>query len=118
VTFLALAPEHPIAQQVAARNSEVADYVNRASRKSEIERAAVGEKDGAPTGLYVTHPLNGERLPLWVADYVIGTYGTGTVMGVPAHDTRDFAFAKRYGLPIRVVIQPADAPLDAGAMPE
>jgi len=102
VTFLVVAPEHPLA--AGSPSPEVRAYVARAARKSEIERTAEGEKDGVFTGLWAIHPLTGARIPLWVADYVLAHYGTGVVMGVPAHDTRDFAFARKYGLPVKVVI--------------
>ena len=97
------------------------EYIRRAGQKSERERTMEGEKDGVFTGRYVTNPLNGEKVPLWVADYVLAHYGTGVVMGVPAHDTRDFAFAKKYGLPVRIVISGGpekyeDAYVDAGVM--
>ncbi len=119
VTFMVVAPEHPLASEGAA--PEVKAYIERAARKSEMERTAEGEKDGVFTGKYVTNPLNGDRVPLWVADYVLAHYGTGVVMGVPAHDTRDYAFAKRYGLPVKVVISGGpekyeDAYVGPGAM--
>jgi leucyl-tRNA synthetase len=102
VTFMVIAPEHPLAAEIAT--PEVREYIRRASQKSDMDRAAEGEKDGVFTGRYVTHPLTGGKVPLWVADYVLAHYGTGVVMGVPAHDTRDFAFARRYKLPVKVVI--------------
>jgi leucyl-tRNA synthetase len=119
VTFMVVAPEHPLARESAS--PEVKAYAARAARKSEIERTAEGEKDGVFTGMHVINPLNGDRVPLWVADYVLAHYGTGVVMGVPAHDTRDYAFAKKYGLPVKVVISggPAkyeDAYVGPGAM--
>ena len=103
VTFLALAPEHPLAERIAtpARAAEVAAYVEAARRLSEIERQATDKaKTGVFTGAYATHPLTGAAVPVWVADYVLGGYGSGAVMGVPGHDARDFAFARRYELPI------------------
>ncbi len=119
VTFMVVAPEHPLASENPA--PEVAEYVRRAARKTEIERTAAGEKDGVFTGKHVVNPLNGDRVPLWVADYVIAGYGTGVVMGVPAHDTRDYAFAKKYGLPVKIVISGGpekyeDAYVGEGAM--
>jgi leucyl-tRNA synthetase len=116
VTFMVVAPEHPIAAEVAQTKPEVAAYIQQALRKKEWERIAEGEKDGVFTGLTVKNPLNGEAVQLWVADYVVATYGTGVVMGVPGHDTRDFAFAKKYGIPIRVVIQPPGDGLEAETM--
>ncbi len=124
VSFLAIAPEHPWARMLAAgteREAEVGGYIERALRRSEIERSStVRTQDGVDTGTFAIHPLSGERVPVWVADYVLGHYGTGVVMGVPAHDERDFRFARRYGLPLRVVIRPADAAadLDPAAMTE
>jgi len=119
VTFMSIAPEHPLAARLAAgtpQESAVKAYIAKAASKSEIERTAAGEKDGVFTGRYAINPLNGERVPLWIGDYVLAHYGTGVVMGVPAHDTRDFAFAKKYGLPIRVVIQPPGRSLDPATM--
>jgi leucyl-tRNA synthetase len=104
-----MAPEHPLVEQVVTpeHREEVLAYVERAKGTSEIDRLSTErEKTGVFTGSYAINPLNGERVQLWVADYVLGTYGTGVVMGVPAHDTRDFAFARRYGIPIKVVIAP------------
>ena len=109
VTFLALAPEHPLARQMATpeRAAEVEAYVTAAGRRSEIERqAADNDKTGVFTGRYATHPLSGDPVPIWVADYVLGGYGTGAVMGVPAHDARDYAFARRYGLTVVQVVMP------------
>ena len=118
VTFMVLAPEHSLAAEVARTNPEVADYIRASTRKKEWERMAEGAKDGVFTGLWVTNPLTGEKVQLWVADYVVASYGTGVVMGVPAHDTRDFDFARRYGIPLRVVIQPPEGGLDPAAMTE
>ncbi|MAG37127.1 MAG: leucine--tRNA ligase, partial [Dehalococcoidia bacterium] len=104
-----LAPEHELVLQLTTpeRRSEVEAYVEQAKRQSEIERtAAEREKSGIFTGAYATNPLNGEQVPIWVADYVLATYGTGIVMGVPAHDQRDFEFAQEFGLDIKVVIAP------------
>jgi len=110
VTFMVLAPEHPLVAKLtsADRRAEVEDYVAQSRRRTEIERLSTErEKDGVFIGAYAVNRLNGERVPIWIADYVLLTYGTGAVMGVPAHDERDFAFAKRYNLPIRVVIAPS-----------
>jgi len=109
VTFMVLAPEHPlVAKLTSSKNrAEVEDYVARSRRRTEIERLSTErEKDGVFIGAYAVNRLNRERVPIWIADYVLLTYGTGVVMGVPAHDERDFAFAKRYNLPIRVVVAP------------
>jgi leucyl-tRNA synthetase len=111
VTFMVLAPEHPLVAKIttAERRPDVEAYVEKARRQSEIERLSTEkEKDGVFTGAYVTNRLNGQKVPVWIADYVLLSYGTGAVMAVPAHDERDFAFATRYNLPIRVVIAPPD----------
>ena len=111
VTFFVLAPEHPLVPQLttAEHKAEVDEYVLQAQRQTEIERtAAEKEKTGVFLGSYVINKLNGERVPIWIADYALLGYGTGAVMGVPAHDERDFEFAKKFGLPIRVVIAPPD----------
>jgi len=111
VTFMVLAPEHPlVAKLTTPEYKEAVDaYVDRTRRATDIERLSTDkEKDGVFTGAYVTNPLNGERVPVWIADYVLASYGTGAVMAVPAHDERDFAFARKYGIPIRTVIAPPD----------
>jgi leucyl-tRNA synthetase len=103
VTFMALAPEHPLAEQVAqgdgSQAAAVRDYIARARGRLELERQQ-GEPEGVFTGLYAVNPANGAHVPIWVADYVLIGYGTGAIMGVPAHDERDQRFAQRYGLPI------------------
>jgi len=109
VTFLVLAPEHPLTMHLTARErrAEVEAYVEKSKRMSEIDRMSTEkEKTGVFTGCYATHPINGAQVPIWVADYVLMGYGTGAVMGVPGHDTRDFAFAKKFSLPIYEVISP------------
>ncbi len=109
VTFMALAPEHPLVARLTdpEKRVEVEEYVARSRAQSEIERLSTEkEKDGVFIGAYVTNRVNGEQVPVWIADYVLVSYGTGCVMGVPAHDERDFAFARKYNLPIRVVIAP------------
>ena len=109
VTFAVLAPEHALVSELTQPEfkATVEQYVAAAARETEIERtSAVREKTGVPTGSYCINPLNGERVPILVGDYVLATYGTGAVMGVPAHDERDFEFAKKYDLPIRVVVAP------------
>jgi len=111
VTFVVLAPEHPLVERLTSpeRREEVERYVQWARRQSEIERAsAEKEKTGVFIGAYAVNKLSGEKLPIWTADYVLMSYGTGAVMAVPAHDTRDFEFAKVFGLPIKVVIAPPD----------
>jgi leucyl-tRNA synthetase len=118
-TFFALAPEHPmIAELTAGREHEaaVADYVRHAAARSTVERETK-EKDGVFTGRYAVNPVNGESIPIWVADYVLMEYGTGAIMAVPAHDERDHAFAEKYGIEIRQVVAPAAGtePPEAGA---
>ena len=116
VTFMAVSPESPLAETLATpdQRAAVAEYVRKALVRDEAQREK--EKDGVFTGRYAINPFNGELVQLWVADYVLGGYGTGVVMGVPAHDQRDFQFAKKYGLPIKIVIDPstAGAPVQAG----
>ncbi|MHB1543280.1 MAG: leucine--tRNA ligase [Gammaproteobacteria bacterium] len=106
VTYLALAPEHPIVQDLARHHAEMRAFV-QSMRQRETREAALEtqEKRGLPTGIRVRHPLTGEALPVWVASFVVMTYGTGAIMAVPAHDARDHEFAKRYGLPIRSVVR-------------
>ncbi|PVV83736.1 leucine--tRNA ligase [Dehalogenimonas alkenigignens] len=109
VTFMVLAPEHPLVEKITslAQKAAVEAYVDKARRLTEIDRLSTErEKDGVFTGTYVINQLNGEPVPVWIADYVIWSYGTGAVMAVPAHDERDFAFAQKYKLPVRVVISP------------
>lgn len=111
VTFMVLAPEHPLVEKLTLpeKKAEVEAYVERSKRQSEIERLSTEkEKDGVFTGAYCINRLNGEKVPIWIADYVLLSYGTGAVMAVPAHDERDFAFARKYNLPIPVVISPPD----------
>ena len=111
VTFLVLAPEHPLVPALTTERQRAAveEYINEARRTSEIERmSADKEKTGVPLGAYAVNRLNGERIPIFTADYVLTTYGTGAVMGVPAHDDRDLAFARKYGLPVRTVIAPLE----------
>ena len=111
-TFMVLAPEHPLVEKVTTDENRAAvrEYVATARKESEIDRLSTErEKTGVATGGSAINPVNGEKIPIWVADYVLVTYGTGAIMAVPAHDERDFAFAKRYGLPIREVIAPEGA---------
>jgi leucyl-tRNA synthetase len=111
VTFMTLAPEHPLVERIttAEQRAAVAAYVEQARRETEIERQSTErEKTGVFTGAHAINPLSGERVPVYIADYVLVTYGTGAIMGVPAHDDRDHAFAQQYGLPIPVVIAPPE----------
>jgi leucyl-tRNA synthetase len=108
-TFMVLAPEHPLVEKLTTpdRQAEVEAYVAQATRLTEIDRESTEkEKSGVFIGAYAVNPVNDERIPIWTADYVLMTYGTGAIMGVPAHDQRDFEFAKTFGLPIRLVVQP------------
>jgi leucyl-tRNA synthetase len=106
-TFMVLAPEHPLVERITIdkQRDKVREYVAKARKASDIDRLSTErEKTGVPTGAFATNPVNGERIPIWVADYVLMTYGTGAIMAVPAHDERDFEFAERFGLAIREVI--------------
>ena len=110
-TYVVLAPEHPLTLALAteAQRGAVRDYVEATKKKSDIDRSDLTKtKTGVPLGAFALNPANGDRIPIWTGDYVIGTYGTGAVMAVPAHDERDHAFAKTYDLPIVQVIAPKD----------
>ncbi len=118
VTFCAVAAEHPLAAHAAVANAPLAAFIEECKRGPAIEaELATLEKKGMPTGLFVRHPVSGEAVPVWVGNYVLMSYGEGAVMGVPAHDERDFEFAKKYHLPIKPVIEVAGRPysLDAWA---
>ncbi|MPS95409.1 leucine--tRNA ligase [Comamonas sp.] len=105
VTFCAVAPEHPLAQHAAADKPELAAFIEECKKGGTTEaELAVKEKEGRPTGLFVTHPITGAQVEVWIGNYVLMSYGDGAVMGVPAHDERDFAFANKYGLPIKQVV--------------
>src|SRR5262249_40839113 len=109
-TFFVLAPEHPLVPVLVAgteHEQAALDYVRHTAARSTVERETK-EKDGVFTGRYAVNPVNGESIPIWVADYVLMEYGTGAIMAVPAHDERDHAFAEKYGLEIRQVVAPAD----------
>ncbi len=107
VTFMALAPEHSLVERItsAGQREAVEQYVAEAMRKTAVDRQAM-ERSGVFTGAYATNPLNGDRVPIWVADYVLMTVGTGAIMAVPAHDERDLAFAGRFDLPVKLVVAP------------
>ena len=114
-TFLVLAPEHPLARTLTTSDMKesVDSYIDAAVKRSEIERQSEGkEKTGVWTGSFAINPVSGEKIPIWVADYVLGGYGTGAVMAVPAHDERDFAFASKYELPIVTVIEKPETQQD------
>ena len=121
VTFMAIAPEHPLVKKLVRgtpREKEVLEFCERQTRTSASQRAdAATKKEGVFTGFHIKNPYNGDiAAPLWVTNYVLMGYGTGIVMAVPAHDQRDFDFAREYGLPVKVVIQNPQEPLDARAM--
>src|SRR5580765_7060126 len=121
-TFLALAPEHPAVPLLAARSprrAEIENFVERVRRESRLEREAEGgDKEGLDTGILGINPATGEPIPVWIANFVLPEYGTGAIMGVPAHDQRDFEFARQYGIPIRPVYRTEEAELDPETMTE
>jgi len=122
VTFMSLAPEHPLIEKLvkgAEQEAEVMEAVRKMRMEGRSVRALADlEKVGVRTGFHVTNPVNGEEIPLWVANFALMTYGTGAVMAVPAHDQRDFEFARKYDIPIKVVIQPEGEELDPDKMTE
>ena len=119
VTFCAVAPEHPLAQHAAASNPALAAFIEACKQGGTTEaELALKEKEGMPTGLFVTHPLTGQQVEVWVGNYVLMGYGDGAVMGVPAHDERDFAFALKYSLPIAQVTAVEGASFSATAWQE
>jgi leucyl-tRNA synthetase len=110
-TYMVLSPEHPLVDSLttSAQQAAVRAYQIAARRKSDMERTDLAkEKTGAFTGAFATNPVNGEKIPVWIADYVLSSYGTGAIMAVPAHDQRDYEFASKFNLPIRPVVRPAD----------
>jgi len=110
-TYIVLAPEHPLVDRITVpeKRSEVDAYRAQAARKSDLERAELARrKTGVFTGAFAINPVNGERIPIWIADYVLISYGTGAIMAVPAHDERDFEFAQQFALPVRIVVRPPD----------
>ena len=120
-TFMVLSPEHPLVDKVTTpdQREAIKAYQEQAARSTEIERSSEDrEKTGVFTGAYAVNPVNNVRVPIWIADYVMVTYGTGAIMAVPAHDTRDFAFARKFGLKIVPVIQPQGELFDGDTMPE
>ena len=119
VTALVIAPEHPLLDALVApaRREEIAAYRDAAARKSDLDRTDLArQKTGVFTGGSVVHPLTGEPIPVWVADYVLASYGTGAIMAVPAHDERDFEFARTFGLDVVTVVEPLDRPARAGEL--
>jgi leucyl-tRNA synthetase len=120
-TFMVLAPEHPLVAKLTTpeQKAEVEAYIAQAKLSSEIERTSTSkEKTGVFIGAYAINPVNDERVPIWIADYVMMGYGTGAIMAVPAHDQRDFEFARKFNLPVRVVVMPNDQALDGDTMSE
>jgi len=120
VTYVVLAPEHPLVDSLvsADQREAVVAYRAQVASRTNVERISEATKDGVPLGVDAINPANGERVPIWIADYVLLEYGTGAIMAVPAHDQRDFEFAHANRLPIRVVIQPEGAALDPATMVE
>jgi leucyl-tRNA synthetase len=117
-TFFVLAPEHPLVERMAERSAngdELRAYARHAAARKGEERLASEAKTGVDTGFHAVNPVNDERIPIWVADYVLMEYGTGAIMAVPAHDERDFAFAQRFGLPVVQVVRPAEGGAVEGA---
>ena len=117
-TFMVLSPEHPLVDRITTPKNKVAiqEYKLQATRQSDIERESLNkEKTGVFSGGFAINPVNGEKIPIWIADYVLMSYGTGAIMAVPAHDQRDFEFARKFGLEVRVVIQPDGIPMLDGA---
>ena len=118
-TFMVFSPEHPLVDKITTAENEqvVSEYKAQAAKQTDIQREAKDkEKTGVFTGGYAINPVNGERVPIWIADYVLMSYGTGAIMAVPAHDERDFAFARKFGLKIIPVIQPEGVELDGDTM--
>ncbi len=107
-TYMVLSPEHPLVPKITAadRKNAVDEYCMHASRMSDLERAELKEKTGVFTGAYAVNPVNKLKIPVWIADYVLISYGTGAIMAVPSHDTRDFEFAVKFGIPVKCIISP------------
>lgn len=120
MTFVAVAAEHPLVEEFAKRTGgeraeELRAFARRVSARSAIERTAVGgEKEGFDTGFFAINPVNGKKVPVWIADYILTDYGTGAIMGVPAHDQRDFDFVRKYGIPVIPVVRPVDGEVPDG----
>lgn len=115
-TYMVLSPEHPLVDVITTedRREEIKGYIRQASLKSDLERTELSkEKTGAFTGAYAINPMNGEKLPIWISDYILISYGTGAIMAVPAHDQRDWEFAKKFDLPILEVLQGGDVSKEA-----
>ncbi|MFN7094316.1 MAG: leucine--tRNA ligase, partial [Burkholderiales bacterium] len=113
VTYIAISAEHPLAEAALQLNPDLADFINECKQGGVSEaELATQEKKGNFSGLYVTHPISGENIPVWIANYVLMSYGSGAVMAVPAHDERDFEFAAKYNLPVKPVVKPYDGELE------
>jgi len=111
-TYMVMAPEHPLVDKIASedRKEAIQQYRDEAARKSDLDRTDLAkEKTGEPTGAYAINPVNGEKIPIWISDYVLISYGTGAIMAVPAHDERDFEFATKFDLPIIPVVEPPES---------
>lgn len=119
VTYVSLAPEHPLVQSLTSpeQKSAVESYVAETSSRSDLDRTSSKEKTGVFTGSNCVHPLTGDLVPIWVADYVLGSYGSGAVMAVPAHDERDFEFATKFNLPINAVVADPEDPSEIPDLP-
>ena len=121
-TYVVLAPEHPVVQKIISGSKEekkIQKFISKALKESKLVRSSAEvKKEGIFTGAYALNPINNEKIPIWIADYVLMEYGTGAIMAVPAHDQRDFLFAKEHRLPLRVVIQPEGKKLIAQEMAE
>ena len=118
-TYLVLSPEHELVDAITTpeQRETVREYQRKAALKSDLERTDLNkDKTGAFTGAYAVNPVNGEKLPVWISDYVLSSYGTGAIMAVPAHDTRDFDFAVKFHLPIRCIIEPSEADARAAGL--
>jgi leucyl-tRNA synthetase len=114
-TYMVLSPEHKLVDEITTKEQAeaVKDYRTRTARKSDLERTELSkEKTGVFTGAYAINPVNGGKITIWIADYVLASYGTGAIMAVPAHDTRDFEFAKKFNLPVIQVVQPNDSKIE------
>ncbi len=118
VTFMVLSPEHPLLMELvtADHKADVDNYRQMASRKSEVDRKAGKDKSGVFTGSFAVHPVSGEKIPIWVADYVLMEYGTGAIMAVPGHDSRDFEFAQAHGLNIQRVVEGTELPYEGDGL--
>ncbi len=114
-TYMVLAPEHPSVREIASPEcaAKIEEYCSKTAKMSDIERSETKEKTGAFTGAFAENPVNGAKIPVWISDYVLAGYGLGAIMAVPAHDTRDFEFAKKFGLPVKCVILPDQKNADA-----